>query len=118
MTRTSRPAVLALGVALVVVLVLTMSGCGKSKKNRHSTAHGPVATATTTARQFQDCEQAWAAGRAPLKRGDSGYSAALDKLDGKEDGTACATRPVSRTTTPRTTTPRASTPTRTPTRTR
>lgn len=105
--RKSRPVVLIVGIALIAALVLTMSGCGKSKKKRHSHSSGPVAT-TTTARQFRDCEEAWAAGRAPVKRGDSGYSPALDKLDGKEDGTACAARPSTRPTTPM----------RTPTRTR
>ena len=45
-----------------------------------STSRGP----------FRNCSEAWAAGAAPLHRGESGYSGDLDR-DG--DGVACEVRP-------------------------
>jgi len=42
------------------------------------------------ARTFNNCTEAWNAGAAPLRRGDPGYSADLDR-DG--DGVACEVRP-------------------------
>lgn len=91
--RKSRPVVLVVGLLLITVLVLSVSGCGKSKRRTHT--NSPRAAATTSAKPFYSCEEAWAAGKAPLRRSDSGYSASLDRLDGREDGTACAVRPTS-----------------------
>ncbi|MET9312264.1 excalibur calcium-binding domain-containing protein [Kribbella sp. NPDC003505] len=42
--------------------------------------------ATSAAVVYQSCEEARAAGAAPLHRGDPGYSAALDR---NGDGVAC-----------------------------
>ncbi|MFD0363983.1 excalibur calcium-binding domain-containing protein [Nocardia sp. GCM10030253] len=95
--RKSRPVVLIIGALLVAVLVLSMSGCGKSKKRRNSTSSRPAATSTVTStpqRPFKDCNEAWALGKPPLRRTDKGYSITLDKLDGAEDGVACAVRPT------------------------
>lgn len=39
---------------------------------------------------FKNCTEAWAAGAAPLYRGEPGYRA---KLDGDGDGVACENRP-------------------------
>ncbi|WP_431962557.1 excalibur calcium-binding domain-containing protein [Nocardia sp. bgisy134] len=90
--RNSRRLVFVAGLLLIAVLAISVSGCGSSKKRRHSSS-GPVATATTAAADaFRTCEDAWAAGRAPLRRHDPGYSAQLDRLDGKEDGVACLVR--------------------------
>ncbi|GAB2676288.1 excalibur calcium-binding domain-containing protein [Nocardia goodfellowii] len=108
--RTSRPAVVAIGVVLIAVLVLTMSGCGKSKKKKKYSSSSP-GTSQTTGTPYRDCEEAWRLGNPPIRKTDKGYSTTLDRLDGKEDGVACATRPSS------TRTPTKS-PTRTPTKTR
>ncbi|MCP2320075.1 Excalibur calcium-binding domain-containing protein [Nocardia amikacinitolerans] len=92
--RNVRPVVLVVGLLLIAVLAVSVTGCGSSKKKRHSSS-GPVAAATTTAAAaFRNCEDAWAAGKAPLRRTDPGYSVQLDRLDGKEDGVACLVRPA------------------------
>ncbi|WP_330232570.1 excalibur calcium-binding domain-containing protein [Nocardia sp. NBC_00508] len=85
--------VLIVGALMIAVLVLTMSGCA-SKKRRHSTSSRPAATSTAQQQPFRDCAEAWKAGKAPVRRADSGYSIQLDRLDGTEDGTACAARPT------------------------
>ncbi|WP_040775475.1 excalibur calcium-binding domain-containing protein [Nocardia pneumoniae] len=82
------------GALMIAVLVLSMSGCGKSKKRRHSTSSQPAATSTAPQQPFRDCAEAWVAGKAPVRRGDPGYSIRLDQLDGTADGTACAVRPT------------------------
>ncbi|NEW40731.1 excalibur calcium-binding domain-containing protein [Nocardia cyriacigeorgica] len=95
----SRPVLMMLGALLAAVLVLSMSGCGSGKKRRSSSSsHGAAAT---SAQPFQNCTQVWDAGKAPLRRGASGYTTQLDQLDGKADGLACADRPASSTTTKR-----------------
>jgi hypothetical protein len=52
-------------------------------------AKKPVAKKPTSVR-YASCADAWAAGAAPLHRGESGYRSALDR-DG--DGIACETKP-------------------------
>lgn len=89
--RKSRTVVVLVCVALATVLVLTMSGCGKSKKKKH---HSSSAGTTTSQQSFADCAAAWKAGKAPLKSKDPGFTVTLDRLDGKEDGVACAVRPT------------------------
>ncbi|MGV9612337.1 excalibur calcium-binding domain-containing protein [Nocardia xishanensis] len=92
--RNSRRFVFVVGLLLIALVAISVTGCGSSKKRRHSSS-SPVATATTTsAAAFPSCEDAWAAGRAPLRRHDPGYSASLDRVDGKEDGVACLVRPT------------------------
>ncbi|MEU2254063.1 excalibur calcium-binding domain-containing protein [Nocardia xishanensis] len=92
--RNSRRFVLIAGLLLIALVAISATGCGSSKKRRHSSS-SPVATATTTgAAAFSTCEEAWEAGRAPLRRDDPGYSPRLDRLDGKEDGVACLVRPT------------------------
>ncbi|WP_280235616.1 excalibur calcium-binding domain-containing protein [Nocardia cyriacigeorgica] len=109
----SRPVLVVLGALLAAVLVLSMSGCGSGKKRRSSSSsHG---AATTSAQPFQNCTQAWEAGKAPLRRGDSGYTTQLDQLDGKNDGLACADRPTSTTSTKRAIPGAATAPMATPT---
>ncbi|MFE3445341.1 excalibur calcium-binding domain-containing protein [Nocardia sp. NPDC059180] len=109
----SRPVLVILGTLLAAVLVLSMSGCGSGKKRRSSSSsHG---AATTSAQPFQNCSQVWDAGKAPLRRGDSGYTAQLDQLDGKNDGLACADRPAGSTTTKRVVPGAATAPRQTPT---
>ncbi|MFC9895081.1 excalibur calcium-binding domain-containing protein [Nocardia sp. NPDC127579] len=90
--RKSRPAVVLVGVALIAVLVLTMSGCGKSKKKKKYSGSSP-GTSQTTGTPYRDCEEAWRLGKPPIRKTDKGFSVSLDRLDGKEDGVACATRP-------------------------
>ncbi|MEU8224336.1 excalibur calcium-binding domain-containing protein [Kribbella sp. NPDC048915] len=53
---------------------------------RVTTATATAAPATTTAVTFRSCAEARAAGKAPLYRGQPGYSAALDH---NGDGVAC-----------------------------
>ncbi|WP_084510417.1 excalibur calcium-binding domain-containing protein [Nocardia lijiangensis] len=92
--RNSRPIVFVVSLLLIAVLAASITGCGSNKKRRHSSS-GPVAAATTTSSSaFRTCEDAWAAGRAPLRRQDPGYSTQLDRQDGKEDGVACLVRPT------------------------
>ncbi|MEV0251103.1 excalibur calcium-binding domain-containing protein [Nocardia sp. NPDC050712] len=104
----SRTAVVAVGVILITVLVLTMSGCGKSKKKKKYSSSSP-GTSQSTGTPYRDCEEAWRLGKPPIRKSDRGFSVTLDRLDGKEDGVACATRPSPTTT---------KSPTRTPTKTR
>ncbi|MEV6324631.1 excalibur calcium-binding domain-containing protein [Nocardia sp. NPDC051787] len=54
---------------MIAVLVLSMRGC-KSKKRRHSTSSRPAATSTAPQQRFRDCAEAWAAGKAPVRRSD------------------------------------------------
>ncbi|MDP2087311.1 MAG: excalibur calcium-binding domain-containing protein [Gemmobacter sp.] len=88
--------VAALVMAAPVVLAhpggLNAQGCHRDRKNGGSHCHG-AATPRTTApsRQggepyYANCAAARAAGVAPLRRGDPGYRAKLDR-DG--DGIAC-----------------------------
>ncbi|TLF73627.1 excalibur calcium-binding domain-containing protein [Nocardia cyriacigeorgica] len=95
----SRPVLVILGALLAAVLVLSMTGCGSSKKRRSSSSsHGAAATSTQA---YQNCQQVWDAGKAPLRRGSAGYTTQLDQLDGKNDGLACADRPAATSTTKR-----------------
>jgi hypothetical protein len=61
--------------------VLLLAGCGASQDKSASQTSSPGVT-------YKSCAEAQAAGKAPLHKGDPGYSTALDR-DG--DGTACET---------------------------
>ncbi|WP_454199472.1 excalibur calcium-binding domain-containing protein [Nocardia sp. Marseille-Q1738] len=54
----------------------------------HSTSSRPAAASTAPQHPVRDCAEAWAAGKAPVRRSDAGYSI-------QQDGTACAGRPPS-----------------------
>ncbi|MGW7683098.1 excalibur calcium-binding domain-containing protein [Kribbella sp. NPDC054772] len=49
----------------------------------------PTTTPTTATVVYQNCDQVRAAGKAPLHRGDPGYS---PELDHNGDGVACGDR--------------------------
>lgn len=73
---------------LIVTLSLFGVACGSSPKPAAN--NGQVETTTTTAGvAYANCDAVKAAGKAPLHKGDPGYSSALDR-DG--DGTACDTK--------------------------
>ena len=56
------------------------------KATRTPTESSSAPTTTSTAVVYKNCAEVRAAGKAPLRRGDPGYSA---ELDNNGDGTAC-----------------------------
>ncbi|MBF6211894.1 excalibur calcium-binding domain-containing protein [Nocardia puris] len=95
--RRSRTLVAVVGLLLITVLVVSACGGsnGKRKRSHSSSGGGAAATSTTAAPAYRTCEDAWNAGKAPLRRNQPGYSVQLDRLDGAEDGVACLVRPKS-----------------------
>lgn len=78
-----------LTAAVVALLAfLTLSACGETVDDPLANGSGTAAPSVsdTTAVSYSNCDEAEAAGAAPLRRGDPGYSSNLDRDD---DGIAC-----------------------------
>lgn len=69
----------------LMAIVSALGACGGSDP-KPAVSNGAESSPTTAAVKFASCDAAKAAGYSSIKRGDPGYSSALDR-DG--DGVAC-----------------------------
>lgn len=71
-------------------IVITTTTTHAPKPTTHAPQPKPTTKKPPTNAYYKNCTAAWAAGAAPLHRGEPGYRSALDR---DHDGVACEDRP-------------------------
>lgn len=75
-------------ITTAVLAALALTACGTDPTPAPTTTPAETTAPPAPAVEYANCDEAIAAGAAPLTAGDPGYRAALD---GDGDGTACET---------------------------